>query len=171
MPRTGKFLHGTSLDFQDEIRRAEHFRLRVMQYTHLHEDWVINKAKEKANKVIVDDIVQQMKDANFSHKIWKGTFLSDKVSFDKQKEYLSSRAGKRVFARLHNKQKTQILTQYNNVKSNEEKKKLKKLKSTLHPEDSDFEEEDQYCEVCGELLNWKSACENDHEEMRKEGWL
>ena len=85
MPRTGKFLHGTSLDFQDEIRRAEHFRLRVMQYTHLHEDWVINKAKEKANKVIVDDIVQQMKDANFSHKIWKGTFLSDKVSFDKEK--------------------------------------------------------------------------------------
>ena len=85
MPRTKEFLHGTSLDFQEEIDRAEHFRLRVMQYTHLHEDWVINKAKEKANKVIVDDIVKQMKDANFSHKIWKGTFLSDKVIFDKQK--------------------------------------------------------------------------------------
>lgn len=85
MPRTKEFLHGTGLDFQDEIDRAERFRLRVMQYTHLHEEWVIGKAKELANKIIVDDIVQQMKNENFSHKIWKGTFLSDKIIFDKAK--------------------------------------------------------------------------------------
>jgi len=89
MARTKEFLHGTSLDFQDEIDRAERFRLRVMQYTHLHDEWVIRKAKEKANKIIVDDIIQQMKDENFSPKIWKGTFLSDRVTFDKKKGKLN----------------------------------------------------------------------------------
>jgi len=85
MARTKEFLHGTGLDFQNEIASAEHFRLRVMQYAHLHDDWVIAKAKELANKIVVDDIVQQMKDEDFSHKIWKGTFLSDKIIFDKEK--------------------------------------------------------------------------------------
>ena len=82
MPRTKEFLHGTSLDFQEEIDKAEHFRLRVIQYQHLHDDWVIAKAKELANKIVVDDIVQQMKNEDFSPKIWKATYLSDNIVFD-----------------------------------------------------------------------------------------
>ena len=89
MPLAKEFLAGTSLDFQDEIAKAENFRLRVMHYEHLHDTWVIAKAKELANKIIVDDIRKQMVDAGFSEKIWKNSFLSTKIGFDKSKGKLT----------------------------------------------------------------------------------
>ena len=85
MPLAKEFLAGTSLDFSKEIDMAENFRLRVMHYEHLHDTWVIGKAKELANKIVVDDIVKQMVDAGFSEKIWKATYLSNNVHFDKKK--------------------------------------------------------------------------------------
>ena len=56
MPLAKEFLAGTSLDFSAEIDMAEKFRLRVMHYEHLHDAWVVGKAKELANKIVVDDI-------------------------------------------------------------------------------------------------------------------
>ena len=85
MPLAKEFLVGTSLDFSQEIDRAENFRLRVMHYEHLHDEWVIGRAKDLANKIVVDDIRKQMIDAGFSEKIWKNSFLSARISFDKRK--------------------------------------------------------------------------------------
>ena len=85
MPLAKEFLAGTALDFSQEIDRAENFRLRVMHYEHLHDEWVIGRAKDLANKIVVDDIIKQMIDAGFSEKILKNSFLSARISFDKRK--------------------------------------------------------------------------------------
>ena len=69
MPLAKEFLAGTSLDFSEEIDRAENFRLRVMHYEHLHDTWVVERAKDLANKIVVDDIRQQMIDAGFSENM------------------------------------------------------------------------------------------------------
>ena len=82
------------MSFEEELEKIRDLKLRIAHYRNLHDDFAKNKAKELANKIIVDEITNQMQANEFSEKIWKNTFLSDDVIIDtnKGKIYLKIRS-------------------------------------------------------------------------------
>ena len=53
------------------------YKTRLAHLKNNFDDFLLAKAKEHANKIVVDEIVERMKDNNFSSKIWMNTYLKD----------------------------------------------------------------------------------------------
>ena len=53
------------------------YKTRLAQLKNNYDDFLIAKTKEHTNKIIVDTIVEKMKDNNFSSKIWMNTYLKN----------------------------------------------------------------------------------------------
>ena len=73
------------MSFEEEIEKIQDLKTRIAHYRNFHDDFSKRKAKELANKIIVDKITNLMQAEEFSEKIWKNTFLSDDVQIDSYK--------------------------------------------------------------------------------------
>ena len=56
---------------------VEAYKLRLARYQHLHKDFVKTKTTELVNKLIVDPIVEEMKNAGVSQKIWENVEVDE----------------------------------------------------------------------------------------------
>ena len=62
------------MSFEEEIEKIQDLKTRIAHYRNFHDDFAKRKAKELANKIIVDKITNLMQAEEFSEKIWKNTF-------------------------------------------------------------------------------------------------
>lgn len=57
------------------VEWVERYRLRQTRFQHLYKDFLKTKATELANKLIVDPIIEKMKEAGVSQKIWENVVV------------------------------------------------------------------------------------------------
>ena len=58
---------------------VDNYRLKLTRYQHLRKDFIKTKTTELVNKLIIDPIVEEMRNAGVSQKIW-GNVVVDAVS-------------------------------------------------------------------------------------------
>jgi hypothetical protein len=58
---------------------AKSYKLKTIRFQHLYKDFMKTKATELANKLIVDPIIEEMKQNNVSRKIYETVVVKDTI--------------------------------------------------------------------------------------------
>lgn len=64
------------------VKLAKAYRLKVIRMSHLYKDFVTAKATELVNKMIVDPIIEEMKEKGVSRKIYENVEVNSVVVKD-----------------------------------------------------------------------------------------
>jgi hypothetical protein len=59
------------------VQWAKSNKLKVIRFQHLYKDFIKTKATELANKLIIDPIIEEMKQNNVSRKIYEQVIVED----------------------------------------------------------------------------------------------
>jgi len=61
------------------VEWAKSNKLKVIRFQHLYKDFIKTKATELANKLIIDPIIEEMKQNNVSRKIYEQVIVEDVI--------------------------------------------------------------------------------------------
>ena len=61
------------------VQWAKSNKLKVIRFQHLYKDFIKTKATELANKLIIDPIIEEMKQNNVSRKIYEQVIVEDVI--------------------------------------------------------------------------------------------
>ena len=61
------------------VQWAKSNKLKVIRFQHLYKDFIKTKATELANKLIIDPIIEEMKQNNVSRKIYETVVVEDVI--------------------------------------------------------------------------------------------
>ena len=64
------------------VEWAKSNKLKIIRFQHLYKDFIKTKATELANKLIIDPIIEEMKQNNVSRKIYEQVIVEDVILND-----------------------------------------------------------------------------------------
>lgn len=79
------------------VRQARELKINLIRFSHMYQGFIENKAKELANKMIVDPIRDEMERMGVHRKIWESVVVQS-VKFDKISGIITIRIHSEYFA-------------------------------------------------------------------------